>query len=82
MSKSPSKLMVVRNETKAAELRKVMGDDWMVVGVGAALSGRRFDVVLVVDQPLRDFEPEQWEKYVKTNLLTKLPPGGQLIEVY
>lgn len=79
---APSKLMVVRNEMKAAELRKVMGDDWMVVGVGSALSGCRFDTVLLVDQPDRAENPEKWQKYIQQKLLTKLPPNGQLIEVY
>lgn len=79
---APNKLMVVRNEMKAAELRKVMGDEWMVVGVGSALSGRHFDLVILIDQPDRSENPEKWQKYIQQNLLTKLPPNGQLIEVY
>lgn len=81
-SKAPRKLMIVRNEAKAEQLRQVMGKDWMVVGFMNALSGRSFDLILLVDQPEERVTPEKWISYIETRVKTKLSPGGKMIEVY
>jgi len=81
-SKAPTKLMLVVNENKAAELKKVMGPDWMIAGWQNALTGRRFDLILLVDQPERNSQPDQWLNYINTRVKTKLSPGGKLIVVY
>lgn len=81
-STAPTKLMIVRNEAKAAELRKVMGDDWYITGFYNALTDRRFDLILLVDQPERNEKPDQWLNYINTRVKTKLSLGGKLIEVY
>jgi hypothetical protein len=44
--------------------------------------GRRFDIILLVDQPMKEENIIGWAKYVNSEIKTRLAPGGQLIEVY
>jgi hypothetical protein len=77
-----TKLMIVRNREKAVQLEKVMGPEWLVVGFDDVLVGRRFDIILLVDQPMKEENIIGWAKYVNSEIKTRLAPGGQLIEVY
>ena len=78
----PNKLMIVRTNSKAQELQKVMGDDWFVTTHHTNLVGRKFNLILLVDQSKRYKDPEEWVEYVNKNLLTRLSHGGNLVEVY
>jgi len=53
----------------------------VIKGIGSALTGYRFSVILVADQDDRFKTPAEWGKFMG-QLRTKLAPGGKLIEVY
>ncbi len=76
----PNKLLIVRNEHKAREVQHEMGDEWLVKGYMSALTGRCFDLIVVVQQSDRSNVP-LWEKYMG-HLRTRLKPNGKLIELY
>lgn len=75
------KLFLVRSEAKAADMRPHFSDEWVIKGIGSALTGYRFSVILVADQDDRFKTPAEWGKFMG-QLRTKLAPGGKLIEVY
>lgn len=78
----PTKLMVILDPKKVRPLQKIMGDDWKVVSVGSSLMGRRFDFVVINDQPLADVDLDKRNNWVNSCAKTTLSPKGQFIEVY
>lgn len=76
----PSKCLLVRNQLKAEELQPIMGDEWLVTSIARPLIGQKFEVILVVDQPLIigcRYNLDGWKDYIE-----KLRCNGTVIEVY
>lgn len=74
------KLMLVRSEAKAAQIRPYISTEWMVAAMGSHLAGRRFSVILIADCDDRSDE-KRWSAMMGY-LRTKLTIGGKLIELY
>lgn len=78
-----SKLFLVSSEFKAVELRPLMGEEWHVYSVYTRLVGRRYDLIVMAAEDIRNkLEPEEYLKImgrIKTSLSYKT---GKLIEVY
>lgn len=58
-------------------LQKVLGDEWRVENYGCALTGTRFDAIVVISAPIS----EPMRKFLQV-LPCKLPPGEKVIEAY
>ena len=76
------KLLVVQNGAKAVQVQRELGENWVVIGYGAALTGRRFDKIFFIDQPINsEVSRSKYLAYIK-QLKSKLSPQGTLTELY
>lgn len=72
------KLLIVGNEDKARQLRDVMGDEWEVSGYQSPIMGRKFDLIIYVEQHTCNIE--KFNEY-KDHLKTRVVDPKNLIEV-
>lgn len=72
-----SKLLVARTDAGAKRYAAALdlGDDWMAVGYGAALTGRRFAKAVVFDFG------ESHQAYVERIVRPHLAVGGELVVI-
>lgn len=67
----PDKLAVFQTDALAQRMRPLLnlGDDWVAVGQGAALTGRRFNRIVLFSVP-------RYDRWTTEVAFARLAPGG------